>query len=107
MIFTIMNRDKERIDEILKVIGAEIARLRREMGYPSHEKFSAPNDMSRSSYESYEHGGNMNLATFIHILGVMGVSFQDFFADLGDLTSELYPDRLTKEEILKIWPPKS
>ena len=101
-----MNRNKEKIQEILNVIGTEIAKRRKAMGYPSHEKFSAPNDMSRSSYEGYEHGKNMNLATFIHILGVLGISFQDFFSQIDDLTSELYPERLTEDVIKEIWPRK-
>ena len=101
-----MIRDKDKIQEAQKLIAKKLMKHRKACGYASHEKFSGLNDVSRSSYESYEQGGNMNLSTFIHIVAAMGLSFSEFFEELDGLTCDLYPDRHTKEQLQKIWPPK-
>jgi transcriptional regulator with XRE-family HTH domain len=101
-----MNRDKEKIQNVQDRIAKKLIKHRRALGYPSHEKFSGLNDMSRSSYEGYEHGANMNLDTFIHILGALGLSFSEFLEEIDEATKTLYPDRFTEKDIRKIYPPK-
>jgi hypothetical protein len=48
----------------------------------------------------------MNLDTFIHILGALGLSFSQFLEEIDEATKTLYPDRLTEKDIRKIYPPK-
>jgi len=101
-----MNQDKRKIRRIQKLIAKKFIKHRKKLGYPSHEKFSGLNDMSRSSYESYKKGANMNMDTFIHILGSLGLSFSEFLEEVDEATKELYPEHLEKKDLRRIFPPK-
>ena len=97
-----MKRDKEKIKEVQQLIADHIKKHRSISGYSSSEQFSTLNNLSRATYEGYEKGANMNLDTFIHILGLLGLSFSEFFEELDDTPQDLYPNRLTKQDLRSI-----
>jgi|GEM_PF-2408238 len=72
------------IEEIMKVVSAKLAELRKQKGYTSHENFAIDHNIARMQYWRIEKGKtNITLKTLVKLLAIHQVSLNDFFADLN------------------------
>lgn len=68
----------------LERIGRQLAELRKEKGYTSHETFAYDHDLSRVQYWRIEKGRtNLTLKGLMRILKIHGLSLKEFFENLS------------------------
>jgi len=67
--------------DALKKVGVRLNQLRLEKGYSNYEHIAFALGMSRSQYWKYEKGGNIELATLLRVLNLLGVTLGEFFED--------------------------
>lgn len=67
--------------EALKEVGNRLKELRKEKGFKNYEHIAYELGMSRSQYWKYEQGGNIELATLLRVLNLLGVTLGEFFKD--------------------------
>ncbi|MCH7408968.1 helix-turn-helix domain-containing protein [Belliella sp. DSM 111904] len=74
--------DKE--NDLLKAIGAELEKLRKNSGYTNYENFAFEKGINRSQYGKYEAGNvDIQITTLLKILGKFdGMTLQQFFKNI-------------------------
>jgi transcriptional regulator with XRE-family HTH domain len=70
-----------KTDKALKQVGVRLRELRKEKGFKNYEHIAYELGMSRSQYWKYEQGGNIELATLLRVLNLLGVTLGEFFKD--------------------------
>jgi transcriptional regulator with XRE-family HTH domain len=65
--------------EALKHVGIRLRELRKKKGFNNYEHIAYELGMSRSQYWKYEQGGNIELATLLRVLNLLGVTLGEFF----------------------------
>ena len=68
------------MDELLKDIGNELKRLRKEAGFTSYADFAWAHNLSRTHYGRLEKGTNPNIITLYKVLAIHNVSVPEFFS---------------------------
>lgn len=67
----------------LKAIGKRLRELRIEKGYSGYDHFAWENGLQRTTYLRMEQGQNFNMATFLLLLEIHDLTFEEFFKGTG------------------------
>ena len=67
------------MDELLKDIGNELNRLRKEAGFPSYTDFAWAHGLSKTHYGRLEKGTNCTIKSLYRIMAIHKLSLADFF----------------------------
>ena len=70
------------MDELLKDIGNELKRLRKEAGITSYADFAWAHGLSKTQYGRLEHGANLTITSLYKVLAIHNVSVPEFLATL-------------------------
>lgn len=68
------------MDELLKDIGNELKRLRKEAGFTSYADFAWAHGLSKTQYGRLEHGANLTITSLYKVLAIHNVSVPEFFS---------------------------
>ncbi|MFK7932060.1 MAG: helix-turn-helix domain-containing protein [Saprospiraceae bacterium] len=69
-------------------MGARIRQLRKDAGYPAHDKFAYTHNMIRSQYVNYERGADMYFSTLMRILEMLDITPAEFFSEGFEVEDE-------------------
>lgn len=75
-------KDPIEPDGQLQRLGERIKDLRKnKMGYSSAEIFAYENGFGRTQYARYENGEDLRFSTLVKIVGIFGMTLEEFFSD--------------------------
>ena len=76
--------EDQNFENIKKLIGLKVKKLRVDAGYKSYEVFAWDNKISRIQYWKMEKGTNCTLKSLHKVLSIHDIQMKDFFDSLTE-----------------------